>query len=558
MKVVIIGGVATGPKVAARLRRLIPDAEITIIEQGNMISYGSCGLPMYLGNLVPRIEDLMKTSAGLIRDTDFFREQRDIKVLTAAKATGIDRNHQEVRVCHLPEGTERSLPYDYLVLATGGKPYIPDLPGMGLNNVFCIHHPEEAEKFKRLLNEQGFRHISIIGAGLIGLEIADALAGKRLKVTVVEIKDQILPKILDADIAGMVAGQMRRRRMDLRLGCQVEALEGLGSDKVTRVVSKQGSWDTDAVIMATGVIPEVELARNAGLVIRNKGGILVDNQLRTNDPYIFAGGDCVEQHHILNGCSVYLPLASTANKQGRVIADNIAGRSSSFPGVAGAAVLQAFDLNIGRTGLSEEEAQKGYQVISGIYSGLDSVHYYPMHAGITLKLIAEATSGRILGAQVCGQGEAIKRLDVLTTAMNYGATLKDVSNLDLGYAPAYATAIDVVIHAANALENKRLGLVKSMSPQQFFARVKEGENICMVDVREREEMLATPLRSGNVLQIPLGELRRRWQEVTAQTEVVTFCELGIRAYEAACFLKGKGLNSAYLEGGMSVWASYQN
>lgn len=559
MKVVIVGGVATGPKVAARLRRLKPDADITIVEQGNVISYGACGIPLYLGSLVPELEELTLTASGQKRDVAFFQGQKDVRVLTNTRAISIDRAAKTVSVRHLLSGEEDTLPYDYLVLATGSRPYVPPLPGAGLSKVFTLHDPDDAEQLKRTVKEEKIRHVTVIGAGLIGIEIADVLAGPRLKVTVCESQNHVLPRLLDPDMAKLLERQMQHRGVDVRLGCKVKALEGDDTGAVGQVLTDQGQIETELVVFAVGVRPAIELAQAAGLTIGETGAIRVNESLQTEDPCIYAGGDCAEQTHVMTGKPVYIPLASTANKQGRIIANNIAGKNEVFPGVAGTSVLQAFDFNIGRTGLSEAEAcDLGYKVITGVASGLDAAHFYPMHSSIVLKLIADETSGRLLGAQVCGLGDGIKRLDVLVTALKFGTTLVDIGNLDLGYAPPFATPLNVVVHGANALENKRLGLVRGLSAFELQESLRTGEEVLLLDVRKEDEVESNPLAGPQVLRIPLGQLRKRWQEVTAFRRIVTVCEMGIRAYEAACILRGKGLTQvAYLEGGIAVWSAYQ-
>lgn len=560
MRVVIIGGVATGPKVAARLKRLMPQAEVIIVEQGKVLSYGACGLPLYLGNLVPQIEDLMTTSAGILRNASYFADQKDVTVLSETQATAIDRAQKKVHICDLSNGTERDLDYDFLVLATGAKPSMPPIPGIESKNVFSLHHPSDAEELRMLIRAKQVKHVTVIGAGFIGLEIADALAGPRLKVTVCESQAHVLPRLLDLEMARVVESKMSSRGVDLRLNCQVKAIERDAAGNVNRVVTAEGQIETELVIIAVGVKPEVELARQAGLAIGSTGAIQVNAYMQTEDPSIYAGGDCAEQINRVSGQVTYIPLASTANKQGRVIADNIAGRKVEFPPVCGTSVLQAFDLNIGRTGLNEGEARKlGYDVITSLSSGLDSTHYYPMHASVTLKLVADAKSERLLGAQVCGMGEGIKRLDVLAAAIRFGARIEDISGLDLGYAPPFATAIDVLIHAANTLENKRLGVVNSITPLDLLTRLQQGEEIQCVDVRENDEVKANPLNLPNVIAIPLGELRKRYREIPYEGVVVTVCELGIRAYDAACILKAHGFKGvSFLEAGTSVWRAFSN
>jgi NADPH-dependent 2,4-dienoyl-CoA reductase/sulfur reductase-like enzyme/rhodanese-related sulfurtransferase len=555
MKVLIIGGMAAGPKTAARLRRLVPDAEITIVEQGEYISFGSCGMPFYLGNLIPQFDSLYATAYGVSRDIDFFRTRKDVRVLTGTKAVAIDRVNKCVKVVESISQKEYQLDYDYLVLTTGAEAIMPPIPGLDLSGVFMLHKPDDARKLQEYLRSSGAKHITVIGAGVIGMEVIDALIGRRLSVTVCEAQEQVLPKLLDMDMARIVASHMKQNKVDLRLNCQVKAVNGDEEGKVCSVITNDGEIITDAVIVATGVQPRVELAREAGLEIGKTGAIKVDKHMQTNDPFIYAAGDCAARYNAINKQEVYIPLASTANKQGRVVADNIAGLPTEFTAVIGTTVLQAFELNIGKTGLSELEAEMlDYNVISGIVAGNDAPHYYPLHGPVTIKIIAEKKSGKLLGAQVCGLGDGIKRLDVLGTAIKLGAQLKDVANLDLGYAPPFAEAIDVAIHAANMLENKRLGFVHSLSSLTVEQMKKDGVGICFLDIREADEVKAKPLREVNVLAIPAGELRDRYQEIPLDRPLVVVCSAGIRSYDAVCFLQSVGHKDAvYLEGGLSIW-----
>lgn len=555
VKVVIVGGMAAGPKTAARLRRLVPDAQITIIEQGEYVSFGACGMPFYVGNLVPEFDSLYATSYGVARDRDFFRTRKDIHVLTGTKAVSIDREQKKVSLVDLNTQHQFALDYDYLVLTTGSQAVIPPLAGLDLSGVFTMHQPTDAQRLKTYLQNRQAQHVTIIGAGVIGMEMADTLSGRRLKVTVCEAGPQVMPKLLDPDIARLIAQQMKQRKVDLQLGCQVISIDGDELGCVKGVSTDKGYIATDAVVVAAGVRPRSDLARAAGLEIGSTGAIKVDAHLRTSDPYIFAAGDCAAQYHRQSRQEVYIPLASTANKQGRVVADNIAGMHTEFNGVQGTTVLQVFDLNVGKTGLGEQEAiDLGHDVITGMVSGHDAPHFYPLHASVTLKLTADRLSGKLLGAQVCGMGDGIKRLDVLGTAIKFGASLQDIASLDLGYAPPYGEAIDVAIHAANMLENKRTGRAPGMSPLELEEQLSRGVPVCFLDIRESEEVQARPLREEEVLLIPAGELRDRYQEVPGDRLVVVFCGLGIRSYDAVCFLRSQGLeNAVYLEGGLSTW-----
>ncbi len=554
MKVVIIGGTAAGPKTAARLRRLRQDAEITIVEQGDMISFGACGMPFYLGKLIPQFESLYSTSYGVARDSKFFESRKDVKVMTGYRAVAIDRDQKRVRIINQMNQECSELKYDYLVLTTGTKTVRPPIEGIDLPGVFMLHKPQDAKEIQEYLSESGAKNVAVIGAGVIGMEVADALAGRRMKVTVCEAGQQVLPKLIDADIARLIERQMKQRKIDLYLNCLVESINADSEGHITSIRTGAGEINADAVIVAAGVRPRVELAFEAGLEIAASGAIKVDEYMRTSDPYIFAAGDCASQVNQISGQEVYFPLASTANKQGRVVANNIAGLKTEFSAVEGTTVLQAFDLNIGRTGLGEKEAMMlGYEVISAIVAGHDAPHYYPLHATVTIKLIADQNSGKLIGVQACGMGEAIKRLDVLGTAMRFGACLQDVANLDVGYAPPYAEAMDIAIHAANTLENKRAGLAHGLSPI-VVEQMKKEIPVCFLDIREADEIQAKPLLEENVLAIPAAELRRRYREIPVDIQVIVFCGLGIRSYDAVCFLHSVGLeNSAYLESGMSGW-----
>lgn len=554
MKVLIIGGMAAGPKTAARLRRLRPDARITIVEQGKVISFGSCGMPLYLGSMVPRFESLNATSYGAARDVEFFRSRKDINVLTGTRVVAINRAHKRVEAYRLEEHEHFELEYDYLVLATGAEA-APVIPGLEMPGVFAIRRPDDTLRLQEYLKIGDIKHATIIGAGLIGLEIADALKGRRLSVSVCETQQQVLPGILDPDLARLVAARIKLQKVDLRLGCRVESINPNAAGRVASVTTDQGEIETDLVIAAAGVIPRVELARAAGLEIGTSGAVRVDRHMRTSDPNIFAVGDCAVQYHAVSGREVYMPLASTANKQGRIAADNIAGLDTEFQGVMGTTAVQVFDLNIGKTGLGEDDAVlQGHKVITGIVSGHDAPHYYPLHASVTIKLIADIDSGRLLGAQVCGPGDGIKRLDVLSTAIKLGASLQDISELDLGYAPQYSEPIDVALHAANTLQNKRTKLAHGFSPAEV-EMLKEAETpICFLDIRESDEVKARPLQEKGVLVIPAGELRERYDEIPRDRPVIVVCGLGIRSYDAVCFLKSVGFKeAAFLEGGLSTY-----
>ncbi|MDN5347210.1 MAG: hypothetical protein PWP65_774 [Clostridia bacterium] len=554
-KIVIVGGVATGPKAAARARRCCPDAEITVIERGRLISYGSCGLPLFLSGTLGGIDELRRTPSGVLRDEEFFKAVKNVNVLTGTEACRIDRDKKEVEVRELATGRQFKLPYDRLVLATGAEPVKLPVPGNDLPGVYNLHHPEEAIALKAWLEEKKVDQVAIIGAGLIGLEVADALASPRRKVVLIEKEDQVLPSLLDKEMAELLLKRLRQRRVEVRLSAKVQAFQAGGGGELEKVLTAEGEVPARVAVVAAGVRPNVKLAEEAGLEIGRTGAIAVNAYLQTSDPEIYAGGDCVENYHLVSGKQVYAPMASTANKHGRVIGTNITGGKEKFPGVLGTTVLQAFEVNIGRTGLTEREARElGYDVVTAVVPSTDAAHYHPLHGAVVLKVVADARSGKLLGAQAVGSGEVVKRIDVLATALGLGGKIDDMGYLDLGYAPVFATPLDVSLHAVNVLRNKRDGLVKGIAAGELRARMAAGEALTLLDVRSPGEFAARRFDDPRVLHIPLGNLRQRIGEIPRDREIVTICELGVRAYEAAIILQGEGIQKVtILDGGLEAW-----
>ncbi len=548
LKIVVIGGVATGPKAAARARRLLPDAQITIIEQDSWFSYGSCGLPLYLGGLVPELAGLTKTSAGIVRDANYFLQEKDVVIRGRTKAVSIDREKKEV-LLEVVDGGKDIVAYDYLVLATGSRPVKLLVPGNDLPGIYNMHHPEDAAKLQKQMRQK-IEDIVIVGGGLIGLELVDALHGRKRNITVVEKEKQLLSGLFDPEMASLVKRHLERHKVKVICG---QSLTGFsGHEKLEQVLTEKCTLPAEAAVVAVGVRPMVDLAEDAGLYLGPTGAIAVDSQLRTSDTSIFAGGDCIENTHIVTGKPTYVPLASTANKHGRVIGSNIAGMGETFPGVLGTTVLKALDLNIGRAGLTETEALKeGYEVVTALISGHDTAHYYPLSADAIIKLVVNKEEGTLIGAQVLGTGEVIKRLDVLAAAITFKANVEQISGLDLGYAPAFASPIDTAIHAANVLSNKLNGLAVGMSPGEFADKLLSFGDYMVLDVRQEEETTDTPVDDQRVKTIPLGQLRTRIDELPADREILTLCQLGTRSYEAAVILQAHGFNKVkFVEGGL--------
>lgn len=486
---VVIGGVACGPKAAARARRRDPHARITLVERGRLISYAGCGMPYYLEGLVADTRELMCTPVGVVRDAVFFKNVKDIDVRTGTLAEAIDRAKKEVHLVRVDTGERETLPYDRLVLATGGLPIVPPLEGVDLNRVFRLNHPDEAAAIHEAVASGAVKRAVLVGGGLIGMEMAEALAVRGLEVTVVEMMEHLLPALLDLEPAAFLTKHLRAKGVQVRTGEKVVRLVGDDQGNVCQVLTERGALDADLVLLAIGVRPNVHLAQQAGLELGTTGALAVNDRLQTSDPDIYAGGDCVECTHRLTGEKVYVPLGSTANKHGRVIGDNVTGGDARFPGIVGTTVFKAFDFNVARTGLTEKQArQKGYRLLTALCPAPDRAHYYPGNQPILVKLVAEEDSGRLLGAQVVGPGEAVKRIDVLATALTFGATVDDVADLDLGYAPPYAGAMDNIHHAVNIVRNKRDGLAKALTPQEVRAKLERGDDFVLLDVRTPKEL----------------------------------------------------------------------
>lgn len=552
-KIVIIGGVAAGPKVAARARRLDPEAEITIVERGRLVSYAGCGMPFYLAGQIKDYNELFTTPYGVKRDEDFFLSERNVRVLTLTEAVAVDRKKKEVRVVDLADNKEFLLPYDRLVLATGSEPVVPPLEGINLKGVHRLNRPEDVLKIKEELEEAG--EAVVIGAGMIGMEVADALVRRKFFVSLVELKDQVLPGMLDPDLAALLKARLEEAGVEFYLGEKVVRLEGNEEGRVAQVVTDRHVLNAGLVIIAVGVRPNVTLAKDAGLAIGETGGILVNEYLQTSDPDIYALGDCVENVHLVSGRKVYIPLASTAARQGRVVGDNVTGGKSRFPGVLGTAVLKLMGFNVGRTGLGEEQAKEaGYKIVVSTIGAFDRTHYYPEHGRIVLKLIAESGTGRILGAQGFGEGDVVKRIDVLACAINFKATVEDLSCVDLAYAPPFSNPLDPVHHGVNTVRNEMQGIARGISARELQEKLNGQKEFILLDVRTLPQHRARHISDNRSVVIPLGELRKRINELPRDKEIVVYCAVGGRSYEAQRILEGAGFADVrFLEGGLLAW-----
>lgn len=550
MKVVIVGGVAAGPKVAAKVIRLVPDADVTILEKGRFLSYAGCGLPYYISGVVKEQAELMSTPVGVVRDAVFFQKVKNVRVMNQTEATGVDRAGKRVRVRNVNNGEESWLDYDKLVFATGAVPVVPPIPNVALENIFTLHGIQDTERIKTLLSEERARDAVIVGGGLVGVEVTEALVEKGCRVTVVEMLPQIL-NMLDWEIAKLVEQHMESHGVKVLTSTKVESFEGNG--KVVEVITDQGKLPADMVILSAGVRPNVKLAQDAGLEIGTTGAIKVDQCMRTSDPDVYAAGDCVECVDVLTGRPCFVPLGSTANKQGRVAANNICGANDTFPGVLGSTVCKVFDHCVARTGLSEAVASKlGYEVVTAMAPAPDKAHFMPAARPLLLKLVVDKKSRRLLGAQATGPGAGDKRVDVAAMAITAGMTVDQLANADLCYAPPYAPAMDNIITAANVARNKLDRRMVGVSPKEVHRMMGEEEDFVFLDVRSPAEYEQVQLPASTL--IPLGTLRGRLDELPKDKDIITFCKISLRGYEAALILKAAGFEKVRLmDGGIAMW-----
>ncbi|TGU72755.1 pyridine nucleotide-disulfide oxidoreductase [Geomonas terrae] len=547
-RIVVVGANAAGAKAAAKARRINPRAEISVIDRGSFISYGACGIPYYVSDTVTDVKELMSTPVGVVRDANFFKKVKGVSVKTNTEVTGIDR---EAKVIRLREGAgaETSLPYDKLILATGSSPFVPKIENVGLKNILTVKSIEDAELLKE--SALSCSAACIVGGGLIGLETAEALRQKGMQVTLVEMRDQLLPGVLDPEVAAAVEKHVKQQGVTVLTGCAVTGFAGEGT--VATVLVGDLEIKADLVVLAPGATPNVQLAREAGLAIGTTGAIAVDQMLRTSDPDIYACGDCCETTHLVTGKKVFVPLGSTANKQGRVAGINAAGGEATFAGIIGTSILKVFSFNAGKTGLTETEARaNGFDVETVLSPAPDRAHFFPGAKPIMLKLVADRSTGRILGLQAAGEGAVDKRLDAAAAAITFKATAEQLSQLDLAYAPPYGAAMDNLIVAADIMKNKLSGHARGISAREVKRKLDEEEDFILLDVRSPAEHGEIGIEGAKL--IPLGVLREKLEELPRDKEIVTFCKISLRGYEAQKILDAAGFtNVKFMDGGIMAW-----
>jgi NADPH-dependent 2,4-dienoyl-CoA reductase/sulfur reductase-like enzyme/rhodanese-related sulfurtransferase len=550
--VVVIGGVAAGPKAAARIKRVIQNANVTVIEKGEFLSYAGCGLPYYISEVVEEQKELMSTPVGVVRDVGFFKKVKDITVLNHTEALKIDRKNKTVLVKNLKNNKEDTLPYDKLVIATGATPVVPPLPGLNSKGIFRLQSIEHAESIKAMINQNNAKDVAIIGGGLIGVEMAESLVQKGCNVTQVEMLPQLL-NMLDWEMAHHVACHMKSK------GVKV-----LTKTQVTEFVSENGvlkglkfadgsTLNVDMAVLSIGVRPNTYLAQDCGLDIGETRAIKVNETMQTSDPDIYAAGDCCETTHLITGKPAFVPLGSTANKQGRVAANNISGHKDSFKGILGSTVCKVFDFTVGVTGLTEKAAKEaGFESLGILCPSPDKPHFMPEAKPLFLKLVVDKNTRKLLGLQAVGMGDGDKRIDIAAMALHSGMTVDDISNMDLCYAPPFSPAMDNIITAANIARNALDGLIDVISPEQVKSKLNNNEDFQFLDIRSPMEY--EQMRIPGAKLFPLGMLRSKLDELDKNKPVVAFCKISLRGYEASRILKQHGFsNVKVMLGGVLMW-----
>jgi NADPH-dependent 2,4-dienoyl-CoA reductase/sulfur reductase-like enzyme/rhodanese-related sulfurtransferase len=547
--IVIIGGTACGPKSAARARRCDASARITIIEQKDNLSTATCGLPYYISGVIRGEGNL------IAREADYFRNVMDMKVLTGTRAISIDRKAHKVEITDIKTEQRSTIEYDKLVIATGALPTVPNWEGKQLQGIFTLSNIPDAGAIRNYASSLKNKEVVIVGAGLIGLEMAEAFVTMGLKVTVLEALGWPLPALLDDEIAAHVEKHLRAKGVNVIFGQRVTGFQGDKNGLVSKVTVGDTGLEASLVLLSLGVRPNVSLARNAGLTIGATGGLSVNQYLQTIDPDIYAGGDCVEVNNFITQKKTLVPMGSTANKHGRIIGTNVTGGSDTFPGIVGTAIVKVFDYNVGRTGLNESQAQEaGYDTFTSLVPTFEHATYYPRAREILVKLVAEKSSGRVLGGQAVGMGDTAKRIDVLATALTFGATVDDLANLDLAYAPPYNSAMDPLHNAANVIRNKQTGHAQSIKPQEVKNKLENRDKFVLLDVRSPSEWNTQRIEAPQVKLLPLPDLRKRIGELDKKDEIVTSCRSSIRAYQAQKILNGAGFkNVRFMDGSMAAW-----
>ena len=538
-KIIIVGGVAGGAGTAARLRRLDEEAEIILFERGEFISFANCGLPYYISGVISERDNL------LVQTVEAMHQRFNIDIRVKSEVTRILRDKKEVEVTS--QGRIYRENYDYLVLSPGAEPLVPPIPGVDKQNIFTLRNMADVDRIKSMVTAKKPERVAVIGGGYVGIEVAENMHHLGAKVTVVEAAEQILGP-LDIEMARVIEKALMDKGVGIILKDGVERVEG---DKTLAVILKSGQKvEAEMILLAVGVRPETKLAREAGLELGERGGIKVNEYLQTSDQFIFALGDAVEVKDIVSGEMALIPLAGPANKQARIVADNIAGKKARFNGSQGTSIIKVFDFTAAATGNNEKMLKRMKIPYLKSYTHSPShAAYYPKAIPMIVKIIFSPDSGKLLGAQIVGKEGVDKRIDVLGTAIRMGLTVYDLEELELAYAPPYSSAKDPVNMAGFTAANILKGEMKVIHWEQLDALDKD--RYILLDVRTDEEY-----QKGHVdgsMHIPVDSLRQRLNELPGDKLIVVYCKIGLRGYIAYRILVQKGFDAVNLSGGFDIY-----
>ncbi|MGI6655644.1 MAG: FAD-dependent oxidoreductase [Desulfobulbus sp.] len=553
-KIIVIGGSAAGAKAAAKAKRLDESAEITIIQKSPDLSMASCGFPYYVGGVFDQRNQLLSTPVGVVRDAVYFKNAKNLTALVETEALAIHRDRKTVTCRNLVTGEQQDLAYDKLVIATGATANRPPIPGSDLSGISTLVSMADTDYLRAIRDEQKVRRAVVIGGGLIGVEVCEALQNSNIEVTVVEAVDQVLT-FLDWELAQLVQNHMRSKGVQVITGKGVK--EFLGENgKLTGVrLADDTVLDCGLAVMAIGVRPNSALAKEAGLNIGSFGGIEVNAFMQTSDADIYAAGDCVEIPQLLTGRSTFAPMGDLANLEGRVAGENaILGNTVTFPGTINTGICKVFDYTAGSTGLSEKAAIKaGIEPTTVICANPDKPGF--MGGKILISKMVVDRDQRIIGYQCVGLGDVSRQIATAAMAIQGKMKVEDVINADLPYAPPFSPAIDHFITTAHIMQNKLKGRMTGISAREVWAKVENGETPFFLDNRNPNEYEEMHLGIGERL-IPIGMLRGRLDELPADknAEIICFCKISMRGYEANCVLRAHGYtNVKVMEGGVMAW-----
>lgn len=548
MKVVIVGGVAGGATAAARIRRLDEQAEIVVFERTGFISYANCGLPYYIGGII------QDENALTLQTPESFWQRFRIQMHVHHEVTAISPESKTVTVKNLEDGTVRTENYDKLILSPGAKPIKPNFQGVDSDKIFTLRTVEDTLKIKKYVDHQQPKSAVVVGGGFIGIEVAENLRELGISVTLVEAAEQLMAPF-DSDMASFIHAEIRKNGINLLLGQKVAGFAD--TDCGIDVMLKDSSvLRADMVIMAIGVVPETSLAKNAGLALGIKGSIVVNDRMETSVPDIYAVGDAVQIQNFITNTDTLLSLAGPANKQGRIAADNICDMDSRYKGGQGSSVIRVFDMTAAATGVNEKTAKAlGISMDKVILSPMSHAGYYPGGKLMTMKVLFEKETYRLLGAQIVGFDGVDKRIDVIAAAMRGGIKAYELTELDLAYAPPYSSAKDPVNMAGYLIENIKNGVVKQWYWEDAAQLPRDG-SVTLLDTRTPMEYSCGHI--DGFINIPVDNLREHMDTLDKEKPVYMICQSGLRSYIAARILSGNGFVCYHLAGGFRFYDAVQN